>query len=108
MFVEGSKREAEQVGEGIRRKLLAYEGSLMLTENRFEKGATGPAHSHPHEQISYVTQGSFTFTLGNEVRTIGAGDSLYVPGGVEHGTTALEDDSVLLDVFTPQREDFLP
>lgn len=107
MFVLGSDVQGKRVGEGITRKVLAYQGSLMLTENRFEKGAAGPVHAHPHEQISYVTRGSFSFTLGEEERIVRAGDSIYVPGSVEHGSTALEADSVLIDVFTPQREDFL-
>jgi len=38
-----------------------------------------------------------------ELRT---GDTFVVRGGVEHGASALED-SLVIDVFTPRREDYL-
>ena len=65
-----------------------------------------PTHSHPHEQIGYVVKGSFEITLGDEKTVINAGDTYYVPPDIIHGVVALED-GVLLDIFTPQREDFL-
>ena len=53
-----------------------------------------------------MIQGRFELTLAGEVTTIGLGDTYYVSSGVEHGVVALED-GILLDVFTPQREDFV-
>jgi quercetin dioxygenase-like cupin family protein len=38
---------------------------------------------------------------------VGAGDSFVVKGGVEHQAWALEP-AVVLDVFTPYREDYVP
>jgi quercetin dioxygenase-like cupin family protein len=53
-----------------------------------------------------VLQGRFELTLGNDKTTLETGDTYHVPSNTVHGVVALED-GVLLDVFTPQRQDFL-
>lgn len=62
--------------------------------------------SHPHTQITYVVSGAFAFTIGDETRTVRAGDTMLKEDGVVHGCTCLEA-GVLLDIFTPMREDFV-
>lgn len=106
MIVENAKVSSKQVDPGVKRKILASGGSLMSVEVQFQKGAIGAIHSHPHEQVSYVIKGSFEFELDGQKKVIKTGDSYYVNPGVAHGVVALED-SIILDVFTPQREDFL-
>lgn len=107
MLVQGSTVVPVQTDEGVTRKMLGRGGTLMMTEVAFEKGAVGAIHAHPHEQISYVLQGSFHFHLNGSTYTVSKGDSIYIPSDAPHGVTALEDDSIILDIFTPQREDFL-
>mgnify|MGYP000933821257 CR=1 FL=1 len=107
MFVDNKSVKACVCGEGQTRKILGAGGSLMMVEVTFAKGAVGTVHSHPHEQVSYVVRGSFEFNLDGDKRTIMAGDSVYVPSNVKHGVMAFEEGSVIVDVFTPQREDFL-
>lgn len=107
MFYLGKETEAVYAGEGATRKLLGRGGSLMMTEVCFNKDAIGDVHSHPHEQVSYIVQGSFEFNLDGKIQTIIKGDSIYIPSNTKHGVKALEENSVILDVFTPQREDFL-
>lgn len=90
----------------IERKIRACGGSLMMVEvvfccRRRRRAAQSPAR----EQVTYCLSGVFEFTIAGETRLVRAGDSLYVPGGAEHGTRCLEGGH-LLDVFTPQREDF--
>ncbi|MGB8452194.1 MAG: cupin domain-containing protein [Anaerocolumna sp.] len=91
---------------GVTRKILNYSDELMMCEITFEKGAKGYTHSHPHLQITYVAEGSFDFTIGGETKLVSKGDSVYMPSGVEHGVTALEEGK-LVDVFNPKREEFL-
>jgi quercetin dioxygenase-like cupin family protein len=55
----------------------------------------------------YIVKGSIAITVKGETQTANAGDSFVVDGGVEHQATALEDSEVL-DVFTPIREDYRP
>ncbi len=106
-FGLGDATAVEHLEGGVTRKILKYGGKLMLVEVTMPKGGTGSAHKHPHEQISYIARGSFEFTVGEEKRVVKAGDSLYVASNVEHGTLSLEDGSIVVDIFTPIREDFL-
>ena len=96
----------QQLDPGVERKILAAGGSLMTAQFRFQKGAIGALHSHPHEQVGYVVSGSVDLTLDGKTQTLRSGDSYYVPSGLVHGVKALEE-TVLIDVFTPQRQDFL-
>ena len=106
MYVKFSDVEETELGEGVTRKILASGGDMMTVQFAFEKGAVGTPHTHVHEQVGYVLQGRFELTLGGEETIIEAGDTYYVPSNVVHGVVALEA-GVLLDVFTPQRQDFL-
>ena len=94
------------LGGGVTRRVLAHNPDIMAVEVSFEKGARGDRHTHPHTQISYALSGRFIYSLGDEEYELNPGDSIAVPGGAVHGTLCLEK-GALLDVFTPQREDFL-
>jgi quercetin dioxygenase-like cupin family protein len=107
MFTFGDQVEAVPTEEGVTRKVLGYGGSLMMAEITFEKDAVGSIHAHSHEQITYVIQGSFEFNIDGQLQKVGKGDSIYIPSNALHGVKALEDNSMLVDVFTPQRLDFL-
>ncbi len=96
----------ESGGEGVTRRILAYNDEIMTVENTFETGAIGALHSHPHTQITYIVSGKFEFTIDGETRIVTAGDTLLKEDGVVHGCTCLEA-GVLVDIFNPMREDFL-
>ncbi len=98
--------KAIPLGGGMERRILAYDDSLMAVEVGFEAGSEGAPHTHPHTQISYVLSGSFRYSVEGESVILNAGDSIAVPSGLVHGTVCLEK-GVLLDVFTPKRDDFL-
>lgn len=98
--------EWENAEPGVKRKIHPPGDSLMMMEVHFKKGAQGYEHSHPHEQLSYCQRGKIEFRIDGEIRIVGAGSTVNIPGGAVHGVTALEE-SVLLDVFTPLREDLL-
>ena len=106
MFIKSDTRDTEDLGGGVTRKILAYAGLLMSAEVRFKKGAIGVLHSHVHEQITYVLEGSFDVTIGQKKEILNKGDMFYVGPDLEHGVVALAD-GALLDTFAPQREDFL-
>ena len=98
--------EEQSGGENVIRRILAYCDNLMCVENTFEKGAVGKLHSHPHTQITYVAEGVFSFTIGDETRVVRKGDTMLKEHGIIHGCTCLEA-GVLLDIFTPMRQDFV-
>ena len=90
---------------GMIRQVLAYSPELMLVKHHFEKNWVGAPHSHPHHQLVYVLSGSIEITVDGEAQIASAGDSFVVDGGLTHQARALEESDVL-DVFTPVREDY--
>jgi quercetin dioxygenase-like cupin family protein len=96
----------ENLGNGVKRKVLAYHENLMVVEVYFEEGAVGEIHSHPHEQITYVLEGEFEFNIDGKAQIVKSGDAMYKEPNVLHGTTCLKKGK-LLDVFSPHRADFI-
>ena len=108
MIVHGNEVKPRILDEYSSRKILGTGGDLMMVEVTFKKDGIGTPHSHTdHEQVSYIAKGSFEVTYDKEVKVLKAGDSFYAGKNVIHGVKALEDGSVILDIFTPIREDFL-
>jgi quercetin dioxygenase-like cupin family protein len=96
----------EDVGNGITRQIFGYDDRVMLVKAKFEKGGVGSLHQHPHSQATYVDSGVFEMTIGDVKKIIRKGDGYYVPPNVLHGCVCLEA-GMLIDVFSPHREDFL-
>lgn len=97
-----------QLDDKTTRRVLSCGKDLMLVEFVFKKGGVGQPHKHDeHEQMGYVAQGSFELIIGEEKRVIKRGDTYHAPRKTLHGVVALEDDSILIDAFTPIRTDFL-
>ena len=105
-FVFSNESEWEEIGDGVKRKILAYEKDLMLAVFEFKEGSIGYLHHHPHKQVGYLVNGSFEVTINGEKKILKTGDSYLTLPDIEHGAVALED-SVLIDVFTPYRKDFI-
>lgn len=97
----------EEVDKGLSRQIMGYDGKIMLVKAKFEKGAIGKMHKHYHSQVTYVESGEFEMTIGDDIRIIKGGDSFYIPTNVMHGCVCTVP-GVLIDVFSPAREDFLP
>lgn len=96
----------ERLEEGIERQMIVG-NQLMVCRLRFEPFIVTPAHDHPHEQITIVERGRVQFIVGSQERIAQAGDVLHFPSGCWHGATMLDEEVVLIDIFTPVREDFL-
>ena len=92
--------------ENLTRRVLAFNGALMLTEHTMETGAVFPRHSHPHAQLAYLVSGHIRVEAGGQTFEAKAGDSFVLKGDVEHQVWAIER-SIALDIFTPLREDYL-
>jgi quercetin dioxygenase-like cupin family protein len=97
----------EDLGKGVSRQIYGYDDKIMMVKVKFEKDAIGPLHEHPHAQVSYVESGIFELTVGNEKRIIKKGDGFYIPPHEIHGVFCIEA-GLLVDVFAPLRDDFLP
>lgn len=105
-FVNAEAIPWETVGEGVRRKILTYDANLMMVVVAFEQGGVGAMHQHPHTQMSYVQSGSFAITIAGVEQVLTAGDAYYIPPNALHGAVCREA-GILVDVFTPMREDFV-
>lgn len=93
-------------GPGVTRQVLSERPELMVVAFRFDQGGVGALHSHPHVQATYVVSGLFRFTVDGAETTVGPGDSFVIPGHAPHGCECLEA-GLLIDSFTPRRDDFL-
>lgn len=106
VFFRENSSAWEEAGEGITRQITGYNTQLMLVKVKFEKGAVGYVHDHFHSQGSYVASGKFKITIDGKTETLETGDGFFVPPNARHGAECLEA-GVLIDVFSPVREDFL-
>ncbi|MCW2241009.1 cupin domain-containing protein [Azospirillum canadense] len=106
VFVMDEAVAWQDLGDGVRRKILGHNDAMMMVRVEFETGAIGPLHRHPHVQCAVVEKGSFDVTIEGRTQRLGVGDGYMVPSNALHGVVALEP-GTLLDIFTPPREDFL-
>ena len=98
---------SEHIAEGIERRMI-YGDRLMICRRRFDPLVVTAVHQHPHEQMTIVEKGRVRFTIESEERIASAGDVLHFPSNVWHGATMLDEEVVLIDIFSPIREEFLP
>ncbi|GAB5401661.1 MAG: cupin domain-containing protein [Aureisphaera sp.] len=105
-FLFGDDIEWEVVGEGLKRKIMGYDDKIMLVKVEFDVGGVGVMHQHYHSQVTYVESGEFELTIGNETKTVKGGDAFYIPPNVMHGAICTKS-GILIDVFSPIREDFM-
>jgi quercetin dioxygenase-like cupin family protein len=105
-FAHTSRNPWQDMGGGVRRRILAYGDAIMLVHVAFEAGAVGAPHAHPHLQCTLVESGVFDVTIDGVTQRLGAGDSFFVASNLVHGVTAIEAGS-LVDSFTPMRAEFI-
>ena len=101
--------QTENVRPGLQRQILGYNDDIMLVKVTFGEEMVGQrpeCHSHPHTQSSYVISGKFEFHCGDKVQILSAGDAYYVEPNTPHEAYCLEP-GVIIDGFSPMREDFL-
>ena len=106
VFIENDIVKWTNVAPGVQRAILAYDESVMLVKVKFEKGAIGVLHQHPHVQISYVESGQFEVEVGGVKKILNQGGTFFAPSNVWHGVICLEE-GVLMDTFSPMRKDFI-
>ena len=104
-FSELERLPWERMTDKIERRIVAGQQGMVVWW-KMKAGAHAAAHKHPHEQIVWMLKGKMDFRIGNERRSMGAGDIAVIPGGIEHEGYFPEDTKVV-DIFSPPREDFL-
>lgn len=110
-FKFGAEAPVRDVKPGLKRQILCFDEDIMLVKVSFGPEMVGcrpPLHSHPHSQSSYVISGRFEFRCGdNDPVILGPGDAFRIGPGITHEAYCLEP-GVIIDGFSPVREDFLP
>jgi len=107
MFRKNNNEEYRELLEGVQLQTLVHGEKTLMGRFQLSRGAKIPPHQHPHEQIGLMISGKLLFTIGKEKLEVEAGDSWCIPGGSEHSVVAVED-SVVVEVFSPVRADYLP
>jgi quercetin dioxygenase-like cupin family protein len=96
----------EQVADGIERQMI-WGDRVMVCRLKFRPHVSTAVHTHPHEQITIVERGQVRFSIAGADRLASPGDVLHFPSEVAHGATMLDEEVILIDIFSPVREDFL-
>jgi quercetin dioxygenase-like cupin family protein len=105
-FLKSSQQEWEEVGAGVKRKITGYNDDSMMVLVQFDQGGIGELHSHVHTQSTYVESGVFEVTIAGKTQVLTKGDSFIVPPNAIHGVVCTSA-GLLVDVFSPIREDFM-
>jgi quercetin dioxygenase-like cupin family protein len=80
--------------------------NLMLSHLEMETGAEIPWHQHPHEQGGMLIKGTLQLSIGEETRVVEPGAMFLIPPNVPHRAVAIQGPVLVLDVFSPIREDY--
>ena len=107
MFYKKNSNGYREALPGIKLKTLAYGQKTSFTEFKMEKGSIVPMHSHINEQTGYLIKGRINLTVRNATFEAEPGDSWCIESNVEHSAEVIED-SVVVEIFSPVREDYLP
>jgi len=105
-FIDLNKQPTLNVAPGCRLRTPHGE-NLMLSYVEMEESAEIPLHDHPHEQGGVVLSGTLRLTIGEETRAIGPGEMYLIPPNVPHRAIAEGGPVVVMDVFSPIREDYV-
>ena len=105
-FMFGSEQEIEELGSGIKRQILGFNNEIMMVKVWFEKGSIGAVHKHKHSQTTYVVSGEFDVFINGTTKNLKSGDAFYIEPMLDHGAVCTKA-GILIDVFSPVREDFL-
>ena len=95
------------VAPGIEMETLCYGERTLMARFTLKRGSVLPLHTHPHEQTGMLLSGKVRFEIEGTRVEATPGDAWCIPGDTVHGVEVLED-SVIVEVFSPVREEYLP
>jgi quercetin dioxygenase-like cupin family protein len=95
----------ERITDKIERRMLAGKQGIIVWW-KMKAGAHAAAHQHPHKQIVWMFKGRMDFRIGNDWRSMIPVDVAVIAGDVEN-EGFFPEDTEIVDIFAPPREDFL-
>ena len=106
VFFRREEQEWEVIDENIRRQIVGYDSTMMMVNVHFKNGGIGPIHNHIQTQSTFIAEGTFEVTVDGVMKILQKGDSFFISSNIQHGVKCLEE-GMLIDVFSPMREDFI-
>jgi quercetin dioxygenase-like cupin family protein len=94
-----------RIWEGIHARIVEGERAAIAFVE-LDPGSVVAEHSHENEQLGFVIRGSLAFRIGSETRDVGPGDTWSIPANTPHEVTAGPEGAVVVDVFSPPRDDW--
>lgn len=83
---------------GVEMEHLGIFGGHQITRCNHKDGVPVPLHLHRHRpEMFVVLSGTYEFTVGEEKRTLKAGDVLSVEANTPHGFVAVGGDASLIE-----------
>lgn len=104
-FIRSNEGRQQEIFAGVQIRAVGGD-ELTVSVVQLEPHSVVEEHEHPHEQMGLLLEGELTFTIGEETRTLQAGDIWRIPGGVRHRCQAGDKPARAIDVFTPRRDDY--
>lgn len=106
VFFHQDEQEWEVIDKSVKRQIVGYDETMMMVNVHFKTGGIGPIHNHVHTQSTYIAEGKFEVTIDGELKLLNKGDSFFISSNTNHGVKCLQE-GMLIDVFSPMREDFI-
>jgi quercetin dioxygenase-like cupin family protein len=104
-FSELARLEPREIWPGLIARSLHGESATMA-QIELEPNIDVPEHEHVNEQIGFLTAGTMTFRIGDEVRELVPGDGWVIPAHVPHAVSSGPDGAALVELFAPARDDW--
>ncbi|HUG29029.1 MAG TPA: cupin domain-containing protein [Candidatus Limnocylindria bacterium] len=92
-------------GDAVRARRVQGE-RITLAIVELAPDAVVPEHRHAAEQLGMVIRGQMRFTVDGETRDLGPGGTWRILGDRPHDVVAGPEGAVVIDVFTPVRDDW--
>jgi len=104
-FADVNELPPQQIWDGLLARTV-HGDRMTLTVIELEPGTDVPEHRHENEQMGILLDGSLTFRIGGETKTFGRGGTWTIVAQVPHSVTAGPEGAVLVEVFSPVRDDW--
>ena len=95
-----------EIAPGITRQTVTHGRTMYQQVAELAAGSVMPEHHHSQEQIVYILRGRMRLIVAGEPHELATGDAFYLAGHVPHAVQTVED-TLVLDTFSPPRDDYL-
>ena len=94
-----------RLGPGMTARVFAGDNS-MLSIVRIDPHSQGEVHSHPEEQWGVLLEGECVRIQSGQETRVTVGDFWHTPANEPHGIRTGEIGALILDIFSPPREEY--